>query len=82
MAREWTVDEVAHHAGVSVRTLHHHDEIGLVIPTRTAAGHRRYTEFDVARLTQVVALRSVGLSLSEVQRGLDTLLDRLAGRID
>ncbi len=70
MAREWTVGELAHQAGVSVRTLHHYDEIGLLIPTRRAGGHRRYTEPDVARLTQVVALRSVGLSLDEIRRCL------------
>lgn len=71
MAQQWTVGELAHHAGVSVRTPHHYDEIGLLVPTRTAAGHRRYTEPDVARLTQVVALRSVGLSLGEVQSCLN-----------
>ena len=72
MAREWTVGELAHQAGVSVRTLHHYDQIGLLRPTRSAAGHRRYTEPDVARLTQVVALRSVGLSLGEIRRCLDS----------
>src|SRR5688572_12790219 len=71
MARKWTVGELAHQASVSVRTLHHYDQIGLLRPTRSAAGHRRYTESDVARLTQVVALRSVGLSLSDIQRCLD-----------
>ena len=71
MAREWTVGELAQQAGVSVRTLHHYDQIGLVKPTRTAAGHRRYTDPDVARLTQVVALRSVGLSLGEIRHCLD-----------
>jgi phosphoribosylaminoimidazole-succinocarboxamide synthase len=71
MTREWTVGELARHAGVSVRTLHHYDEIGLLVPTRTPTGHRRYTEPDVARLTQVVALRSVGLPLGEVRRCLD-----------
>lgn len=72
VAREWTVGELAQHAGVSVRALHHYDEIGLLKPTRSAAGHRRYTEPDVARLTQVVALRSVGLSLGEIRRCLDS----------
>lgn len=71
VAREWTVGELAQQAGVSVRTLHHYDEIGLLKPTRTAAGHRRYLEPDVARLTQVVALRSVGLSLGEIGCCLD-----------
>jgi DNA-binding transcriptional MerR regulator len=72
VAREWTVGELAHQAGVSVRTLHHYDEIGLLRPTRTAAGHRRSTEPDVARFTQVVALRSVGLSLGEIRRCLES----------
>jgi phosphoribosylaminoimidazole-succinocarboxamide synthase len=72
VAKTWTVGELAHQAGVSVRTLHHYDEIGLVSPTRSAAGHRRYTEPDVARLTQVVALRSLGLSLGEIRRCLDS----------
>src|SRR3954447_23558416 len=72
MERHWTVGELAQQAGVSVRTLHHYDQIGLLHPTRSAAGHRRYTEPDVARLTQVVALRSVGLSLAEIRRSLDT----------
>ncbi|HUR77071.1 MAG TPA: phosphoribosylaminoimidazolesuccinocarboxamide synthase [Acidimicrobiales bacterium] len=71
MAREWTVGELAKQAGVSVRTLHHYDEIGLVSPTRSLVGHRRYSEPDVARLTQVVALRSLGLALGEVRRCLD-----------
>ena len=72
MAQEWTVGELAKQAGVSVRTLHHYDEIGLVKPTRSVAGHRRYTESDVARLTQVVALRSLGLALGEVRCCLDS----------
>jgi len=66
------VGELAQQAGVSVRALHHYDEIGLLSPTRSAAGHRRYTEPDVARLTQIVALRSLGLSLGEIRRCLDS----------
>ncbi len=71
MTKTWTVGELAEQAGVSVRTLHHYDEIGLLTPTRSAAGHRRYTESDLACLTQVVALRSLGLSLDEIRRCLD-----------
>jgi phosphoribosylaminoimidazole-succinocarboxamide synthase/DNA-binding transcriptional MerR regulator len=55
-----------------VRALRHYDEIGLLTPTRSAAGHRRYTESDLARLTQIVALRSLGLSLGEIERCLDS----------
>jgi len=72
VTKTWAVGELAEQAGVSVRTLHHYDEIGLLTPTRSAAGHRRYTESDLARLTQIVALRSVGLSLGEIERCLDS----------
>ena len=72
MAREWTVGELADEAGVSVRTLHHYDQIGLLVPTRrTDAGHRRYSESDVVRLAQIVALRTVGLPLDEIRAALD-----------
>lgn len=72
MTKTWAVGELAEHAGVSVRALHHYDEIGLLAPRRSAAGHRRYSESDLSRLTQIVALRSVGLSLGEIQRCLDS----------
>ncbi|HUF97751.1 MAG TPA: phosphoribosylaminoimidazolesuccinocarboxamide synthase [Ilumatobacter sp.] len=72
MTKTWTVGELAEQAGVSVRALHHYDEIGLLTPARSAAGHRWYTESDLARLTQVVALRSLGLSLDEIRRCLDS----------
>ena len=42
-----TVGQVAERFGVTVRTLHHYDEIGLVHPHRTAAGYRRYTDADL-----------------------------------
>lgn len=71
MTTKWTVGELADQAGVSVRALHHYDEIGLLTPARSAAGHRQYDESDLACLTQVVALRSLGLSLGEIQRCLD-----------
>lgn len=70
VTQRWTVGELAQQAGVSVRTLHHYDEIGLLTPTRSAAGHRRYTGSDVARLTQAVALRSLALPLGEIRRCL------------
>ncbi|WP_346055460.1 MerR family transcriptional regulator [Amycolatopsis dongchuanensis] len=67
----WTVGELARAAGVTVRTLHHYDEIGLVTASeRTAAGHRRYTREDVRRLYRVRTLRSLGLSLEEIAAAL------------
>ncbi|MFD6726800.1 MerR family transcriptional regulator, partial [Streptomyces sp. NPDC060131] len=57
------VAELAH---VSVRTLHHYDEIGLVRPSgRTAAGYRAYSADDVERLREVLGYRRLGFGLRE-----------------
>jgi len=51
----YTVGQVARLAGVTVRTLHHYDEIGLLSPSeRTPAGYRRYTDADLDRLQRVL----------------------------
>lgn len=66
------VGELARRTGVSVRTLHHYEELGLLSPTaRTPTGHRLYAAKDVARLQQIVSLRSIGLSLGEIRAVLD-----------
>ncbi|MBP2475558.1 DNA-binding transcriptional MerR regulator [Crossiella equi] len=63
----WSVGELARSTGLTVRTLHHYDQIGLVVPSeRTSAGHRRYTPADLRRLYRVRALRSFGLSLEDI----------------
>lgn len=68
----WKVGEVARHTGMSVRALHHYDEIGLLRPSRRSpSGHRQYAQSDLDRLLQVQALRMMGFSLEEVQRLLD-----------
>jgi MerR family transcriptional regulator, thiopeptide resistance regulator len=68
----WKVGELARRTGLSVRTLHHYDEIGLLVPShRTEAGHRLYTVADVARLQQIKSLRQLGFSLDEVRACLD-----------
>jgi DNA-binding transcriptional MerR regulator len=57
---------------LTVRTLHHYDEIGLLKPSlHTESGHRLYTVGDVARLQQVVSLRQLGFALEEVKDCLD-----------
>ncbi|BDY27895.1 hypothetical protein hbim_01825 [Mycolicibacterium mageritense] len=67
-----TVGTVATLTGVSVRTLHHYDHIGLVVPSvRTAAGYRGYTDADIERLHLVLVYRSVGLGLDEIRTLLD-----------
>lgn len=61
------VGELARATGLTVRTLHHWEERGLVVPSaRTAAGHRIYDDGDVRRVYQVVALRDLGLPLDAI----------------
>jgi MerR family transcriptional regulator, thiopeptide resistance regulator len=67
-----TVGAVAALTGVSVRTLHHYDHIGLVVPSvRTPAGYRGYTDADIERLHLVLVYRSVGMPLDEIRTLLD-----------
>jgi len=57
-----TIGEVARMSGVTVRTLHHYDEIGLLEPRRrTEAGYRVYDEGDLRRLQQILFYRELGL---------------------
>jgi MerR family transcriptional regulator, thiopeptide resistance regulator len=66
------VGEVATLAGVTVRTLHHYDRIGLLSPSgRTAAGYRQYAPADLDRLHQVLLYRELGFPLEEVATLLD-----------
>jgi MerR family transcriptional regulator, thiopeptide resistance regulator len=68
----WKVGELARVTGLTVRTLHHWDEIGLLRPSgRTQAGHRLYAEPDLRRLQQVVSLRNVGIPLEQIRNLLD-----------
>ncbi|MHC5263063.1 MerR family transcriptional regulator [Streptomyces sp. UC4497] len=67
-----SVGQVARFAGVTVRTLHHYDEIGLLAPSeRSTAGHRRYGEADLDRLQQILFYRELGFPLDEIQALLD-----------
>ncbi len=71
MVTRWSIGDLAKASGLTVRTLHHYDEIGLVgASERTTSGHRRYTPDDVRRLYQVRSLRQLGLSLEEVRAAL------------
>ena len=85
----WKVGELARSTGLTVRTLHHYDQVGLVQPSgRTVAGHRLYDAGDVQRLYQVVGLRALGLSLEAVRAVLagppnvQTLLHEHLARLD
>lgn len=65
--RQWTIGEIAGVAGVTVRTLRHYDQLGLLEPAeRSHGGHRRYAVSDVQRLYRILALRRLGFSLAEI----------------
>ncbi len=72
--RLYRTREFAERAGVTVRTLHHYDRLGLLRPSgRTHAGYRLYSDSDLARLQQIVTLKFIGLSLQQIK-------ELLAGR--
>src|SRR3984957_16308377 len=68
----WTVGELAQATGLSPRVLRHWEELGLVAPARTAAGHRRYGPSEITRLYRALALRQAGLRLAQIKTLLDT----------
>jgi DNA-binding transcriptional MerR regulator len=75
-----TVGDLAKLTGITVRTLHHYDEIGLVQPSdRSPAGYRLYADDDVLRLQQVLVYKELGLPLDEIAAVLD---DPAFSRID
>jgi MerR family transcriptional regulator, thiopeptide resistance regulator len=68
----YRAQEFAERSGVTVRTLHHYDRLGLLKPSRyTEAGYRLYGERDFARLQQIVMLKFIGLSLKEIKELLE-----------
>lgn len=70
--RALAVGETAARLGVTVRTLHHWDEIGLARPAaRSAAGYRLYTDDDLERLRRILVYRELGLDLEAIRTVLD-----------
>ena len=88
------MSEVAHLTGVTVRTLHYYEEIGLLLPAeRTDAGYRLYGDDELLRLHEILTWRDLGVPLDEIARVLDdpdhdpleTLVDqrrRFESRVD
>src|SRR5687767_3707871 len=67
-AQTYSVGEFARLAGVTVRALHFYDEVGLLKPIRQRQNRRRqYRQLDLLRLQQIVTLRALGFSLSEIE---------------
>ncbi|MFK2903710.1 MerR family transcriptional regulator [Dyella ginsengisoli] len=85
-----TVGELARRCGLTVRTLHHYDAIGLLVPSsRSGAGYRLYAREDIERLHRIQALRQLGLSLADIgqalsgpQRPLVDVVDRQIAQLD
>ncbi|MDQ3782984.1 MAG: MerR family transcriptional regulator [Actinomycetota bacterium] len=75
----YTVGEVARLAGITVRTLHHYDEIGLLGPrARSDSGYRLYDDTDLERLQQVLVYRELGLPLDDIKAAMgDPGFDRV-----
>lgn len=78
VTRTWSTGQLARAAGITARTLRHYEQIGLLVPTRTAAGRRAYSAQDVTRLYRILGLRKLGLSLDEVAATLDSTAGDLA----
>ena len=74
----WTVGGAASIANVSVRTLHHYHQIGLLLPSeRSESGYRLYSEGDLERLYQILLFRELGFALPDIRRiMLDPGFDR------
>ncbi|NQD35865.1 MerR family transcriptional regulator [Permianibacter sp. IMCC34836] len=69
----YTIGELAKRSGVTVRSLHHYDEFGLLKPSgRSDSGYRLYTDADVTRLLRILAYRQMGLALKDVLRLLNS----------
>lgn len=68
----FTVGDVARVAHISVRTLHHYDEVGLLAPSgRSEAGYRLYSDADLDRLQQILFFKELGFALEEIRDLMD-----------
>lgn len=82
MAEHMQIGEVAEVTGLSLRTIRHYEDVGLVLPSaRSKGGFRLYSEHDVARLRLVRAMKPLEFTLEET-RDLLELLDALKGEHD
>lgn len=67
----WKVGELASLTGITVKTLHHYDKIGLLVPQHhTDCGHRLYTHKELEHLQQIVTLKHLGFSLEQISEAI------------
>ncbi|MEM7713651.1 MAG: MerR family transcriptional regulator [Cyanobacteria bacterium P01_A01_bin.68] len=72
MSEAMKIGELAKQTGLSIRTLHYYDEIGLLCPShRNDIGHRLYSDEDIIRLQQILSLRQLGFALKEIRECLE-----------
>ncbi|MCB0952026.1 MAG: MerR family transcriptional regulator [Microthrixaceae bacterium] len=77
------IGTVAERVGLSLRTIRHYEEVGLVVPSgRSAGGFRLYTDGDVERLEQVKVMKPLGFSLEETAEILELRAAGAAGTLD
>ena len=75
--KTYTVSQVSALAHVTVRTLHHYDEIGLLVPSqRTSSGYRQYDDADLRRLREILVFREMGFSLDAIRGLVDEPADQ------
>jgi MerR family transcriptional regulator, thiopeptide resistance regulator len=85
-----TVGALARRTGLTVRTLHHYDEVGLLSPSeRSEGGYRLYSHRDIQRLERIVVLKNLGMALDRIASALDAdaahfieLLEQQAARVE
>ena len=81
MSQSYRVREFADLGGVTVKALLHYDRLGLLVPARTPAGHRRYSSRDLDRLRGILALKRIGVPLRQIGRLLEATPALLASRL-
>ena len=71
--KSWKIGEISEKTGVTIRTLHHYHDIGLLVPENmTEAGHRLYSKNDIIRLQKIISLKQFGFKLDKIKTILDT----------
>lgn len=72
MQTTWKIGVLASETGITVRTLHHYHQTGLLVPSEfTESRHRLYTKSDISKLQQILSLKQLGFSLEEIHRFIE-----------